>query len=97
MDAVTARPALAAAADSAGMRSEEHTSELQSRQYLVCRLLFEAQPPIILYQQPSISSISSATTSISRSITFLSSLHSQLSCAVFFSTSTSLNSLLPLD
>src|SRR3712207_8449091 len=25
----------------AGARSEEHTSELQSRQYLVCRLLFE--------------------------------------------------------
>src|SRR3712207_7524470 len=25
----------------AGIRSEEHTSELQSRQYLVCRLLFE--------------------------------------------------------
>src|SRR3712207_8619464 len=24
-------------------RSEEHTSELQSRQYLVCRLLLEAQ------------------------------------------------------
>src|SRR3712207_8532649 len=24
-----------------GRRSEEHTSELQSRQYLVCRLLFE--------------------------------------------------------
>src|SRR3712207_8518304 len=24
-----------------GGRSEEHTSELQSRQYLVCRLLFE--------------------------------------------------------
>src|SRR3712207_8425612 len=24
-----------------GSRSEEHTSELQSRQYLVCRLLFE--------------------------------------------------------
>src|SRR3712207_224176 len=24
----------------AGLRSEEHTSELQSRQYLVCRLLF---------------------------------------------------------
>src|SRR3712207_8002718 len=30
----TARPASAA-------RSEEHTSELQSRQYLVCRLLLE--------------------------------------------------------
>src|SRR3712207_7914173 len=30
------------------MRSEEHTSELQSRQYLVCRLLLEkkkTQPP----------------------------------------------------
>src|SRR5258707_2610494 len=26
---------------SAGGRSEEHTSELQSRQYLVCRLLLE--------------------------------------------------------
>src|SRR3712207_7738707 len=27
--------------DRAGVRSEEHTSELQSRQYLVCRLLLE--------------------------------------------------------
>src|SRR3712207_7695268 len=27
--------------ESAGIRSEEHTSELQSRQYLVCRLLLE--------------------------------------------------------
>src|SRR3712207_7201782 len=27
--------------DRAGQRSEEHTSELQSRQYLVCRLLLE--------------------------------------------------------
>src|SRR3712207_8587471 len=26
---------------SGGLRSEEHTSELQSRQYLVCRLLLE--------------------------------------------------------
>src|SRR5438445_456669 len=26
-------------------RSEEHTSELQSRQYLVCRLLLENSPP----------------------------------------------------
>src|SRR3712207_2284002 len=26
-------------------RSEEHTSELQSRQYLVCRLLLEQKPP----------------------------------------------------
>src|SRR3712207_7768473 len=29
------------AAPAAGARSEEHTSELQSRQYLVCRLLLE--------------------------------------------------------
>src|SRR3712207_8615207 len=28
-------------AELAGPRSEEHTSELQSRQYLVCRLLLE--------------------------------------------------------
>src|SRR3712207_8884420 len=38
-------------------RSEEHTSELQSRQYLVCRLLFEKTnhirtPP--LYPPPSL-------------------------------------------
>src|SRR5947209_17201101 len=31
----------ACAAGNAGVRSEEHTSELQSRQYLVCRLLLE--------------------------------------------------------
>src|SRR3712207_8168530 len=30
----------------AGQRSEEHTSELQSRQYLVCRLLLEIKYPI---------------------------------------------------
>src|SRR3712207_8629077 len=29
-------------------RSEEHTSELQSRQYLVCRLLLEKKNPILL-------------------------------------------------
>src|SRR3712207_8261599 len=31
---------------SAGRRSEEHTSELQSRQYLVCRLLLEKKKKI---------------------------------------------------
>src|SRR3712207_8890300 len=30
-----------------GLRSEEHTSELQSRQYLVCRLLLEKTITII--------------------------------------------------
>src|SRR3712207_7064763 len=42
-------PAVAYAADRpllAG-RSEEHTSELQSRQYLVCRLLLEKKKKII--------------------------------------------------
>src|SRR3712207_8977322 len=29
------------------MRSEEHTSELQSRQYLVCRLLLEKKKSIV--------------------------------------------------
>src|SRR3712207_7076619 len=33
--------AAARAAHMVGFRSEEHTSELQSRQYLVCRLLLE--------------------------------------------------------
>src|SRR3712207_7770031 len=30
------------------IRSEEHTSELQSRQYLVCRLLLEKKPTYAL-------------------------------------------------
>src|SRR5258707_4130475 len=30
-------------------RSEEHTSELQSRQYLVCRLLLEKKKPISMH------------------------------------------------
>src|SRR3712207_8187034 len=33
----------------AGERSEEHTSELQSRQYLVCRLLLEKKKHIHTY------------------------------------------------
>src|SRR3712207_7227740 len=32
-------------ASSRASRSEEHTSELQSRQYLVCRLLLEKKKP----------------------------------------------------
>src|SRR3712207_8272974 len=30
-------------------RSEEHTSELQSRQYLVCRLLLEKHADVVLH------------------------------------------------
>src|SRR3712207_6918006 len=32
-------------------RSEEHTSELQSRQYLVCRLLLEKKRQILIRRQ----------------------------------------------
>src|SRR3712207_9050780 len=39
--ALTANHGHAAMMGVYGMRSEEHTSELQSRQYLVCRLLLE--------------------------------------------------------
>src|SRR5258707_4532254 len=31
-------------------RSEEHTSELQSRQYLVCRLLLEIKQKLLMYR-----------------------------------------------
>src|SRR3712207_7734270 len=40
----------------ASPRSEEHTSELQSRQYLVCRLLLEKKKKRIHKQQPTTSS-----------------------------------------
>src|SRR3712207_7015282 len=37
------------ACDRHARRSEEHTSELQSRQYLVCRLLLEKKKNIKMY------------------------------------------------
>src|SRR3712207_7794728 len=37
---------------SGGGRSEEHTSELQSRQYLVCRLLLEKKKNNYSYPHP---------------------------------------------
>src|SRR3712207_8192474 len=44
---------------SASIRSEEHTSELQSRQYLVCRLLLEKKKNLVFSltntKQPTIS------------------------------------------
>src|SRR3712207_8155334 len=36
-------------------RSEEHTSELQSRQYLVCRLLLEKKKTPVFYKSTSLS------------------------------------------
>src|SRR3712207_7336787 len=50
-DRVVARPQ---ARDQAG-RSEEHTSELQSRQYLVCRLLLEKKKTHFLPSVPPLS------------------------------------------
>src|SRR3712207_7021326 len=38
--------------DISASRSEEHTSELQSRQYLVCRLLLEKKQNINTYIHP---------------------------------------------
>src|SRR3712207_7627398 len=38
---------MAASLMRAGRRSEEHTSELQSRQYLVCRLLLEKKNKLL--------------------------------------------------
>src|SRR3712207_7033055 len=35
-----------------GQRSEEHTSELQSRQYLVCRLLLEKKHKLLTLPSP---------------------------------------------
>src|SRR3712207_7258663 len=45
-----ARPRRAAAPlpDDHDLRSEEHTSELQSRQYLVCRLLLEKKKTVTM-------------------------------------------------
>src|SRR3712207_7197787 len=37
------------------IRSEEHTSELQSRQYLVCRLLLEKKAQDLKYRTRSVS------------------------------------------
>src|SRR3712207_8845511 len=41
----------------ARLRSEEHTSELQSRQYLVCRLLLEKKKKTCLHSASRLSSI----------------------------------------
>src|SRR5947209_14340709 len=40
-------------------RSEEHTSELQSRQYLVCRLLLEKKKPSLISMTSSVGTLTS--------------------------------------
>src|SRR3712207_7957494 len=51
---IIAEHPLQAVVDHSVRRSEEHTSELQSRQYLVCRLLLEKNtpPPLPLPSPP---------------------------------------------
>src|SRR3712207_8975248 len=44
-----------AASAAAIVRSEEHTAELQSRQYLVCRLLLEKKRSILIHAYHSVS------------------------------------------
>src|SRR3712207_6949008 len=39
-------------------RSEEHTSELQSRQYLVCRLLLEKKKNLLLHSSNMLANVS---------------------------------------
>src|SRR3712207_7446154 len=47
---LTAAEALPSSSVTVKQRSEEHTSELQSRQYLVCRLLIEKKKKSITYR-----------------------------------------------
>src|SRR3712207_6854793 len=49
VDPVWRRTSYTALSSAAAARSEEHTSELQSRQYLVCRLLLEKKKKHIIY------------------------------------------------
>src|SRR3712207_7762730 len=44
-------PGLRRAGGPGGVRSEEHTSELQSRQYLVCRLLLEKKKDYLRFER----------------------------------------------
>src|SRR3712207_7305317 len=48
---LTARAAALAKQEPRVTRSEEHTSELQSRQYLVCRLLLEKKKKTEIHQE----------------------------------------------
>src|SRR3712207_7843438 len=52
-----AGPGAAQGREDRGGRSEEHTSELQSRQYLVCRLLLEKKKDLLLCTMMAITSM----------------------------------------
>src|SRR3712207_7962596 len=57
----TATPALPSTQTDCDPRSEEHTSELQSRQYLVCRLLLEKKKKLTSLPPPCLTTNPSAT------------------------------------
>src|SRR2546429_6789431 len=59
------------------IRSEEHTSELQSRLHLVCRLLLEKKKQKNLVQTVARLSATSHKTTDSRSTTTVGSLHTR--------------------
>src|SRR3712207_8061054 len=60
--------ALLIAFSSTVLRSEEHTSELQSRQYLVCRLLLEKKKQINASQQDNTQNHLNDTSSITNNL-----------------------------
>src|SRR3712207_7141163 len=65
-------------------RSEEHTSELQSRQYLVCRLLLEKKNTFAFLTLPSIFPLPAHPCALASptSLLFLSSLLSRFPSAI---------------
>src|SRR3712207_8867487 len=63
-------------------RSEEHTSELQSRQYLVCRLLLEKKKDQ-LHSTRDLAYLRSPTRGY-RNITLLNSSHANISYSFFY-------------
>src|SRR3712207_6941694 len=69
LGAAGTRPArvVCTAARAAGLRSEEHTSELQSRQYLVCRLLLAENTDYHAATDPTSTCLPSRTSAISYS------------------------------
>src|SRR3712207_6860342 len=67
------------------VRSEEHTSELQSRQYLVCRLLLEKKSNMLLPLLPPECLLHPATSALSLSHPSSDLPHTPLcSCSLVF-------------
>src|SRR3712207_8681317 len=59
---------LESGAASSSSRSEEHTSELQSRQYLVCRLLLEKKKTQVTFTAPSPNELACTSLGLGRAI-----------------------------